>query len=80
VPAEPSTYPEEVDAWTEEVLSLPPDAPRREWIIRHPDGRRWVGLRVGVYLVDQAMRITGQTVADLVSMPAEDLIGIAVEP
>jgi hypothetical protein len=39
--------------WIGEVLALPPDAPVDDWIIRHPDGRRWIGMRVGTALVDR---------------------------
>jgi hypothetical protein len=39
--------PSDVDAWTRELLALPPDAPRDEWLHRRPDGRQWFGMRVG---------------------------------
>jgi hypothetical protein len=33
-------YPRDVGSWLTEVVNLPPDAPREQWMFRHPDGRR----------------------------------------
>ena len=67
-------YSKEVEAWVEEVRALPPDTPRRDWLFRHPDGRRWVGYKVGTYLVDRAMRATGRSAAELVTEPTKDIV------
>lgn len=70
-------YPDDASEWVKELLSQPSTANRDEWLFRHPDGRRWVGLRAGTYLVDQAMKNTGRTSADLVSTSAADLLRMA---
>ncbi len=70
-------YPEDVGAWVEELLALPPDAPRDPWMSRHPDGRRWIGYMAGTYLVDQAMRASGQSAAGLVATSTADIIEMA---
>jgi uncharacterized protein YjaZ len=67
-------YPPEVDVWTQEVLGLPADADRRAWLFRHPDGRRWVGFKVGTYLVDRAMKRAGRSAAELVTTPTDSVI------
>jgi hypothetical protein len=69
-------YPAEVDAWTREVLALPKDAPQKMWMSRHPDGRRWIGYRVGTFLVDCAMRASGKTSADLVREPTDAILAM----
>jgi Predicted Zn-dependent protease (DUF2268) len=71
-------YPPEVDAWTREVLALPGNAPRDVWLFDHPDGRRWVGYRVGTYLADRAKRAKGKTSADLVQVPTATVIDLAL--
>lgn len=68
----------EVDAWTREVLALPDDAPRDVWLFQHPDGRRWIGLRVGTYLVDRATHATGKTSAELVAVPTATILDMAL--
>lgn len=63
-------YPPEVEAWTAELLALPPAAPRQEWLFRHPDGRRWIGFKVGTYLVERAIRSSGKSLPALVWTPS----------
>jgi hypothetical protein len=70
-------YPEQVTSWAEEVLALPDDAPRDQWMDHHPDGRRWIGPKVGTYLVDRAVRSSGRAVTDLVSASTDDIIQMA---
>lgn len=70
-------YTDEVEAWTDEVLALPADAPFREWMYRHSDGRRWIGMRVGTYLADLASLASGLSVAQLAAVPTEQVISWA---
>jgi hypothetical protein len=70
-------YPDEVAAWVEELQTLPPSAKRDEWMIKHPDGRRWIGMRAGTYLVDVAMQKTNRTSASLVALPTSEIIAAA---
>lgn len=69
-------YPADVSLWVKEVLALPDDAPRHQWLFRHPDGRRWIGLRVGTYLADCAMKSSGKTSADLVRVPTDAILAM----
>jgi hypothetical protein len=73
-------YPDDVSAWVNEVLALPPGAPTRQWMFQHPDGRRWIGYKVGTYLADRAIRASGRSAAELVSTPAEDILRLALTP
>ena len=67
-------YPDEVVTWTREFLSLPPDAPSGEWMSKHPDGRRWIGYKVGTYLADRAVKASGRTLAELATVPTEKIL------
>ena len=71
-------YPDNVSAWLAELMALPPDAPREQWFSRHPDGRRWIGYKVGAYLADRATRASRRSPADLVLVPTADIIGMAL--
>lgn len=70
-------YPPEVAQWTREFLTLPADAPRKDWMGRHPDGRRWVGYKVGTYLADLAARRSGRSLAELVTVPTAEILDLA---
>jgi uncharacterized protein YjaZ len=72
-------YPVEVSDWVKELMALPPTTGwDHSMMIRHPDERRWVGMRAGTYLVDRAMKASGKSAAELVSMTTEDVIRLAL--
>ena len=73
-------YPDNVADWVKELMAQPPTQPtaeRQGWMTRHPDGRRWIGHRAGTYLVDLAIRSSGQSAAGLVSTSTADVIRMA---
>ena len=63
--------------WTREVLSQPETAVLDSWMIRHPDGGRWIGMRVGTFLADRAARASGRSSAALVFAPTADVLRLA---
>lgn len=77
MPAPWGKYPPEVAEWTKEILALPDDASWKQWMSRHPDGRRWVGFKVGTYLADQAMRSSKKSAAELVNTPTAEVLRLA---
>ncbi len=72
-------YPAEVTAWVTELIALPTTADLNHWMFRHPDGRRWVGIRAGAYLVDRAMSASGKSAAELVSLSSAEVIRLALQ-
>ena len=70
-------YPVNVQEWAVELLEVPPDASVRDWIYAHPDGRRWIGMRVGAYWVERAMASSGRTAAELAQVPTEQILAFA---
>jgi uncharacterized protein YjaZ len=70
-------YPSDVAAWTTELLAQGPGASFREWMYQHPDGRRWIGFKVGTYLADRAVRESGLSLAQLAVEPTEKIIALA---
>jgi hypothetical protein len=78
--AEPwSEYPPNVSTSVKELVSLPPTTPPDQWMFRHSDGRRWVGLRAGAYLVDRAKRTSGKSAAELVTAPTDEVLRLALK-
>ena len=71
-----TTYPPEVADWVAELLALPAGE-HHPWMVRHPDGRRWIGIKAGTYLVDRAVQVSGKSVVDLVSTPTAEIIEMA---
>ena len=72
-------YPkEEVAEWVNELIALPPGAGSSYWLRgRHSDGRRWIGMRAGTYLVDRAMKASGKSAADIVTASTEEVLNLA---
>jgi hypothetical protein len=73
-----SQYPNDVSTWVDVLLALPPTTSPDEWMTApRPDGRRWVGMRAGTYLVDRAMKTLNRTAAELVSTPTAEILAAA---
>jgi hypothetical protein len=70
-------YPADVDVWAREVIALPSDSSVREWLFSHPDGRRWVGIKVGAFWVDRAIAASGRSSAELVAVPTDEILEMA---
>ena len=70
-------YPPEVSDWVTEVMAGPVNAQTNPWRSRQPDGRRWIGIKAGTYLVELAIQASGKSVVDLVSTPADEIIRMA---
>jgi uncharacterized protein YjaZ len=64
-------------AWTREILQQPETSSLDAWMIRHPDGRRWIGMRVGTFLVDRASSASHQSSAALVFTPSAEIVRLA---
>jgi hypothetical protein len=70
-------YPPDVAAWVAELQALPAGVNREPWLFRHPDGRRWIGYKAGTYIVDQAIAHSGQTSAQLVAVPTNEVLSLS---
>lgn len=69
-----------ITEWTEELLSHKDetDFDYPKWFFDADDGRRWLGYRVGTYIVDQALENhPEETPASLVHTPGEDIAKMA---
>jgi len=80
VPVPWGDYPRDVDAWSAELLAAGQGATREHWMVRHPDGRRWIGYKVGTYWIDRATRTSGKSAVDMVSLPTAEILRLAIGP
>ncbi len=68
-------YTQDAANWVRELSALPPDADHGYWLTAiHADGRRWIGIRAGAYLVDRAVRASGKSAAALVSASTQEIV------
>ena len=73
-------YPDNVRDWVDELLRLPMASPYRQWMFMHPDGRRWVGYRAGVFIADRAIAASRRTAAELAEVDYEEILRLAGLP
>ena len=68
---------ENIDDWVKEILALKNAKDYEQWMFQHNDGRRFIGYRVGTYLVDQAVKNSGKSAAELVLTPTDTILEYA---
>lgn len=69
-----------IKAWTKKLLARQheTDFDYTQWFFGSSDGRRWIGYRVGAYIVDQALENRPEdTPATLVHISARDILRMA---
>ena len=78
-----NAFPIEAEDWAKEILELPKDADYQEWVAGyHPDGRTFIGYRIGNYIVRKAMENSGKDIVTISRLtPAEiwELAGFEVK-
>lgn len=67
---------EPVEEWLAELAGKT-HADYEQYFFDHPDGRRWIGYKVGTWLVREAMRRSGKGVVELTRMAWRDIIKAA---
>jgi hypothetical protein len=70
-------YPDDVGSWVDELRAQPPDANPNRWLYQHPDGRRWIGMTAGTYVVDRAMKKLNRNSAQLAVTPTQQILEAA---
>lgn len=70
-------YPKEVLEWLEEIKEQGKFIDRDQYMFKHKDGRRWIGYKVGTYIIDQAVKNSGKSVIELTQMECEDVLKLA---
>lgn len=71
-------YPDNVAQWLDEILELPLRSNYQQWMMgTHPDGRKYVGYRVGNYVIESALKHSHLSISELTFKPVAELIELA---
>lgn len=70
-------YPKNVEEWLEEVVAKKDQIDYGQYMYTHPDGRQWIGYKVGTYIIDQAIKNSGKTVIKLTEMECKDILKLS---
>lgn len=66
-----------IGEWTIELIDNKDTGSKQDWFFDHPDGRKWIGYRVGTYIVDQAISNSQETSATLVDASADEVLQLS---
>jgi uncharacterized protein YjaZ len=72
-------YPEDVDTWAADMMALPRDTTPEDWLASQSAEQRWAIHKTGTYLVDRAARASGLSAAEMVGMPTDEIVRMAME-
>ncbi|TAH35173.1 hypothetical protein EYC59_02510 [Candidatus Saccharibacteria bacterium] len=70
-------YPSNCDEWLQEVQRLGEGIDTGQYMFAHEDGRKWIGYKIGTYLVDQALQRSGKTIVELTQLTCSDIMNLA---
>lgn len=68
---------ENVSNWIKEIIEQGANININDYMYSHPDGRRWIGYKVGTYIVDKAIKNSEKSVVDLTQMECLDILKLA---
>jgi len=70
-------YPKDVTKWLQEIIDKNDMFYWQEYLFKHPDGRRWIGYKVGTYIIDQTLEHSDKSIAELSKMECDDIFKLA---
>lgn len=68
--------PDDPVAWLSDLRENGSMMQYNQWMFDHPDGRRWIGYRTGVWVVDRAIAASGETSASLAQVPTQEVLAL----
>jgi len=69
--------PAETADWLTEIQAADNALDFYEYMFKHPDGRRWIGYKVGCYIVDAAKQNSKKSVLELTRLECSEILGLA---
>ena len=67
----------EVGKWAKELNDLKENFRWDHYMFKHPDGRLWIGYKVGTYIVDRAMANSGKSIIELTQTPSSEILKLS---
>lgn len=71
-----SEYPDDVRDWVTEIIEAGDIIDFASYMYRHDDGRRWIGYKVGTYIVDQAKERSGKSIPELTQLDYHEILSL----
>ena len=72
-----SKYPDNIADWVQEIIDKNDQFNGQDYRFKHADGRRWIAYKVGTYIVDQAIKNSGQSVIELSQLDCTEVLKLA---
>lgn len=69
--------PEEAEVWLQEIIAQGDNVPHYPYMYRHNDGRRWIGYKVGTYLIDKVLKASGKSIEELTILECGEIKRLA---
>ncbi len=70
-------YPDNVEEWLKEIIDKKDRIDYGQYMYTHPDGRKWIGYKVGTYIIDQAMKHSGKSVIELTQLECPEILALS---
>lgn len=70
-------YPTEAVDWIKEIIRQGAKIDRDQYMYEHADGRRWIGYKIGTYIIDESISNSGKTIVELTQMECNDILSLA---
>lgn len=67
---------EDARLWLQEVIDTT-DLDHYQYMFKHPDGRRWVGYKVGTYIIDRATKASDKSILELTALTGDEILTLA---
>jgi uncharacterized protein YjaZ len=68
---------EECQAWLEEIEAEFSEELSYDYMFHHKDGRKWIGYKVGTWIVDEALKNTKKTIEQLIQLECAEIRRLA---
>jgi uncharacterized protein YjaZ len=68
---------EECRVWLEEIEAEFSDDMNYEYMFQHKDGRKWIGYKVGTWIVDEALKHSKKNIMQLTELDCTEIRGLA---
>lgn len=68
---------DQAEQWLKEIIDANEKVDHYEYMFRRSDGSRWIGYKVGTYIVDQAAEKSGKSILELTNLESSEILNLA---
>ena len=63
--------------WLKEITAFKDNYNWGDYMFKHPDGRRWIGYKVGTFIIDESIKNSGKSILDLTLLECVEIRNLA---